>query len=103
MAWKYVILQVGNTEIPVIFPQRMVHLLVAESLKDYFVREVQLAAGPLPVISTQLRAQLRVVAAGELEMVVMNASGSSETLKIPSRPQDKDVINSHPYTGGVVE
>lgn len=101
MAWKYVIVKVGNTEVPVIFPSRMVHALVVDHIKDYFVGEAKMVTPFLAKASLrQLRDQLVAVSAGECEIIVRSASGSSETLGIASRPDDKNRINMHPYTGG---
>jgi hypothetical protein len=103
MPWKYVIMQVGNSEVPVIFPERMVHLLVVELLQDYFVHEVlQAASFALSEASIEkLREAIKPIAAGSLEMVVTATHGDSETLHISSRPEDKARINSHPYDGGI--
>lgn len=104
MAWKYVIVQVGNTEVPVIFPERMVHALVVEHLKDYFVGEAKLVAPFLGEKALRaLRDQIVANSAGQCEIIVRSATGDSETLGIASRPDDKDRINTHPYTGGYTE
>lgn len=104
MPWKYVIVQVGNTEVPIVFPSRLVHSMVVDAVKDIFVAEARLLTrGILPKGSMgKLRNEITAVSAGECEMIVRSASGSSETLGIASRPDDKDRINTHPYTGGFI-
>ncbi len=105
MSWKYVIMKVGNTEVPVIFPSRLVHCLIAENIKDYFVDEARTVTRglDLPKGSTKkLRDEIVPVSAGDLELRVLSANGSSETLGIGARPNDKDAINAHPYTGGYI-
>lgn len=104
MAWKYVILRVGNTEVPVIFPDRMVHAWVAGLVKAYFAQEIKFAHPQIPDAAlTEAFTKFTVVSAGEANIAVISASGHSGTLGAPSRPGDKDFLNSYPYTGGYVD
>jgi hypothetical protein len=104
VSWKYIVMRTGNIETPIIFPERLVHVMVADAMKEYFVTEARLVmpVGMPESVYERLRKEVTVVSAGQLEMIVRAAGGHSETLGLISRPNDKDVINSHPYTGGIV-
>jgi hypothetical protein len=106
MAWKYVIMRVGNREVPVLFPESMVHAHMAEMMQLYFATEAQFLAGG--VLSTdavrKIADSVTAASAGSCEVRVLVARDSgSETLGIKSRFHDTAVINMHPYTGGYVE
>lgn len=105
MSWKYVIMRVGNAEVPVIFPDRMVHALVADALKGYFAAEAMIVMPPeLRSRETRerLRSQIVPVSAGDCNLIVTEAFGKSDTLKLSARPHDESALNTHPYTGGIL-
>jgi hypothetical protein len=105
MPWKYVIVRLGNDrELPVIFPESMVHSEMANALKAYYGNEAQfLANGQLTDDAVRvIHDSVVPVAAGHCEVRVLGAQGRSETLQLDSRPEDTDLINGHPYTHGIL-
>lgn len=105
MSWKYVIVAAGNREWPIIFPDTMVHRLVAESVKDYFVRVAAESANGLltPKSALALREQIRIVSAGSINFDTGTCSGHSETLGVAAREHDAAFIRSYRYHGGIVD
>lgn len=101
-AWKYVVLRTGNRLVPVIFPGELVHSRMAAAMKTYFASiAVEMSNGALSESALDnLIKQIDVVSAGEATLEVGACSGRSETLGIGSRPEDRVLINSLPYTGG---
>lgn len=102
--WKYIVLKVGNQEVPFIFPAQMVHAMVADAMVSYFVSDAMIASGNRlsEAAIAKLRNQLKVVSAGDILIRVASTSGKSDTLQIGSRPVDFALINSFPYTHGYV-
>lgn len=104
MAWKYIILQVGNAEVPIIFPKDLIHAEVARAMQSYYVR-VAVQCAPKGVLSdkalSELRGSIKAVSAGELTLDVGACTGRSDTLGVSSRPEDERVIAAHPYTHGL--
>lgn len=105
MSWKYVIVRLGNTEVPVIFPERLVHAHVAMMLRSMFAAEAQvLSNGVLSAQAIQQVAESVVpVAAGSCEIDVFATHGRSETLNLGARPADAAFMNMLQYTGGYVD
>jgi hypothetical protein len=103
MAWKYVILRTGNREVPIIFPESLVHAGVAEAMKSYFAAvAVTMSSGMLSEESVgKLVADIGVVAAGEVAIDIGSASGGSETLGVQSRPTDSKWLQAYPYHHGL--
>lgn len=91
MSWKYVMLRtkVGTLEIdvPVIFPDKLVHADVARAIAPLLPGKFEYAVG-----------------AGQVNMLeVRSVEGRSESMGIASRGHhDAKVINTYDYTHGVV-
>lgn len=104
---KYIVLQVidhypaGNLtrEIPLIFPELLVHKDMADLLTRSLRRD-------LP--DGRIR-EIKPVAAGFLSSVAIGSSavdvchGESETLKLASRPEDSQLIHMYDYEHGIVD
>lgn len=89
MAWKYIMVQVDDRAVPIIFPNELVHAEVYRRLARVFYDQSKMKD---PV----------VVGAGFLEgLACCIATGESETLDIKSRPEDTQIINNHPYEKGI--
>ncbi len=93
--FKYVMFRDKHgREFPVIFPGTMVHKDTAEAVMHAY-RMTELGDRktdwdcPKPI------------SAGTCQVVALSASGSSETLGIESRDKDRQIMNTHNYTGGV--
>lgn len=106
MAWKYIVVRVGNRmEVPIIFPQHMVHSEVAAMVKGYYALEGQRSSGGL--LSAQalngLFDAVVPVSAGETLISVASCFGGSETLQLKARPTDRTLLHSYAYTGGILD
>jgi hypothetical protein len=89
MAWKYIMVQVDDRAVPIIFPQELVHAEVYRRLARVFYDQAKMKD---PV----------VVGAGFVEgLACCIAMGESETLDIKARPEDTQIINNHPYEKGI--
>lgn len=89
MAWKYIMFKAGIFKIPVIFPDKLVHQMVAD------------AAMPM-LKKTFPRSVISVVSAGTIEHVTADdPGGDSETLGIASDLEDENTINEYSYWHGV--
>lgn len=91
MAWKYIVLEAtfGETkvEFPVIFPDKTIHLEVVTVMR---------------LVAPVGKHQPRVVSAGKIEHVdVDGIGGDSKTLKIASRADDKELIETYEYIHGI--
>lgn len=102
--WKYIVLRVGNQEVPFIFPQMLAHSMVADCMCLYYAREAQVMSGNQLSIDSiaKLAGDIKVVAAGDINFGTFSCSGRSESLQIGSREEDFALIVSH-YTHRVVE
>jgi hypothetical protein len=91
MSWKYIMVQVDETAIPIIFPDRLVH-------KDIWQRTAKLFYDQSKMKDPE------VVGAGFIHCLsILDCSGESETLDIKARPQDRQLINNFPYESGVTQ
>jgi hypothetical protein len=93
MGWKYVMFKnkIGDLEVlfPVIFPDKMVHSDVMVGLRAF-----------MPGWQS---GGITAVSAGKIEhLEVAGLGGDSETLKLKSRPDDKDVIENYAYVHGIL-
>jgi len=89
MSWKYIMVQVDDRALPVIFPGQLVHAEVWQRLRYPFYEMAKMK-------------DPAVVSAGFLEgMAVAVATGESETLRIKARDEDTQLINNHPYEHGM--
>ena len=89
MAWKYVMVQVDDRAMPIIFPSELVHQDVYRRLA-YLFHSASKMKDPV------------VVGAGFVEgLACCIAMGESEKLDIKSRPEDTKIINNHPYENGI--
>lgn len=83
---KYIMLSTEFTGVtklvPIIFPDFLVHSMVADAIK--------------PLISGSV-----VVSAGDIQMGVYNCSGASETLGVESKESDLGVIDTYDYLHGI--
>lgn len=68
-------------KIPIIFPNFMVHSMVAERLQD-------------------LTLDGKIVSAGEIKIAVRNCNGNSESLKVGVRKGDATLIHEYDYFHG---
>jgi hypothetical protein len=87
---KYIMLKLEDQckNIPVIFPDILVHAHVAAAITRTL--EMQGIRGA------------EVISAGSIDIVANGAGGESETLSIESRGErDVDVINQYPYSHGI--
>lgn len=83
MGWKYVIIRTRTHDIPVLFPDCLVHVEVARAVCKIRHLEEQ-GAEPL--------------SAGDLQIMAGSCFGESETLKLKSREDEDDAcINSFMY------
>lgn len=93
MGWKYIMFEnkIGDTTFlfPVIFPDKMVHSEVADSL-----RRCQ---------PGWHHGGVKPVSAGMIDQLyVEGVNGESETLKMASKAGDEQVINVYNYFHGIV-
>lgn len=109
MGWKYVIIKKGIQEIPIIFPDVLVHADVALAIREIWVdnalemiAELGASEETLAHRTKDLYDALLVVSAGTIgTLVVRDAGGHSETLDVASRPGDGRLINTFPYAHGI--
>jgi hypothetical protein len=93
MAWKYVMFNnrmTGGTEflLPVIFPDKLVHLDVAMRLRSIMPGW---GHGGVSALSAGMIEHVRPVGLG----------GRSETLGVGAQPNDNDVIATYSYRHGI--
>lgn len=103
--WKYIIVRVGNRmEVPIIFPSRMVHSEMVECIKDYYTLEAFTVSGMTPSQGAVdgIRKSIIPVSAGDVSLTIESCGGSSETLKLSARPEDRVRMSSDAYTGGAI-
>lgn len=74
---------------PIIFPDYMVHKLVAERMIMLLEREHN-------------QDNVNAVSAGEIDVHVYACNGSSETLKLATQSIDPEIINTYNYFHGIV-
>jgi hypothetical protein len=106
VGWKYIVFDVGEREVPVIFPDSMVHSFMADAVKDYFVHEAKAMArakGDVEVHSARIRAAVKPVAAGSIELGMQGTvcHGKSDTLGLASRDEDTSLVCWFPYNHGI--
>lgn len=99
MGWKYIMMEVTLGErmnkadelkilMPVIFPDKMVHSIMAEAMRT--------------VLATHGMARCEPVSAGSIEHIkAIDLDGESETLGIASKPGDTEAINMYSYLHGI--
>lgn len=105
MAWKYIVVRAGNQEVPVIFPEHMVHSLMSALMQEYFVAAamtVMPAEFRTDRVRDDIRKGVKAVAAGSITFDVGTCTGGSETLKLQSRQVDAELIAGYNYHHGVV-
>lgn len=90
---KYVMIEVslgGEVAklVPIIFPDFMTHVDIAK-------------AGTEILANIHRLNDVRVVSAGDIDLSLVECSGSSETLKTESNEEDAKVINSYDYVHGI--
>lgn len=89
MGWKYVMLDRGLFQFPVIFPDKMVH-------QEVFVTVRHTVPG------AEDGKLATVASAGMIEQLfVKGVGGDSETLRIKSRLIDERIINLYNYEHGI--
>lgn len=78
---KYIMFQTKDgKKIPIIFPNFIVHSMVAERLVDL-----------------TLEPNCKIVSAGEIKIAVRNCNGNSESLKVGVRKGDATLIHEYDY------
>lgn len=87
--WKYVMLEgVLGMQLPVIFPEILVHADIAKGVFYTTDRSLGLE---------------RTVSAGFVDgLLAVNTSGKSESLNLETRAEDASIINTNPYTKGLI-
>lgn len=94
MGYNYVILGLGDREIPIIYPDVLVHKQIAEAIQP-LVEQMRGEEDVTPV---------KVVSAGSLQLTVNTCEGRSTTLNLESRGDtDEQQINCMPYWHGMLE
>lgn len=83
---KYVMFKCDDRLVPVIFPNFMVHSVIAK----YFGH----------MLASTHDMPNEVLSAGEIHFDNVECSGESATLKVGSRAEDSDVIETYDYTHG---
>lgn len=80
-----------RVEIPIVFPNIMVHADMADRVKNILVCEHNFQ-------------EVEVMSAGDVSFSLGQpvCSGKSETLDVSSRPGDSDLLRMYDYTGGLV-
>ena len=81
---KYIVLDDGERELPIIFPDDMNHIDIATAITN--LDEYK---------------SCRLVAGGFIQVGPSLCSGSSKTLAINSRPEDQALINGYDYSHGI--
>ena len=103
MGYKYIIIRKGNQELPIIFPDSMVHKLVFQAIRAMTRAELRMMA---PMLSeealTKGAKSVEIVSAGSITFDVGTVDGFSETLGVKSRPSDGAMIQRFPYTHGII-
>jgi hypothetical protein len=105
MAWKYIVLRLANREVPIIFPESLVHRQVAEAITGMYAQTaVEMSNGMLTAAALdKLTEAIVPVAAGEVTLDIGKASGGSETLGVRSRPTDSAWLRNYSYHHGIIE
>lgn len=102
---KYIVLRIEDREVPIIFPDTLVHSMVADAIRDVFARE-RIESGKYDVSARSMRKfreGIRPVAAGDINLGFVTCSGKSSTLKVESRGRaDDQMIETYDYFHGIV-
>lgn len=90
---KYVMVEVDHgsfkQRVPVVFPNFMVHSDMAEALTE--------------VLKLKHRfKKVKVVSAGDCNVLEVKCSGRSSTLRLPSLEGDTAIVSTYDYTHGAV-
>lgn len=96
---KYIMLRIKDAadlerDLPVIFPESMVHALVFESIRGMRARIDNRIFRPY--------ANATAISAGTINFDDVSVSGGSETLGLEHRPEDARIITMHDYFHGLV-
>ena len=75
--------------IPIIFPNNLVHSLVAEALAE--------------VLEKHSINDAKLFSAGEINIIECQCSGKSSTLDLGSHPGDTQAISSYDYAHGIID
>lgn len=95
---KYVVLQIKAPddvcmEIPIIFPECLIHSTVAEAMKpaliDIFGADLEITVVSAATINSA-------------DLSLIRPTGSSSTLKLTSRPEDKSLITMSDYGSCII-
>ena len=88
MGWKYIMLDKGLFQFPIIFPDKLVHQEVFTMTRH--------------LVPPQNDEYSRVVSAGMInQLFAKGVNGESETLRIKSRKIDERIINMYNYEHGI--
>lgn len=94
---KYIIVKVDSSgdsrEWPIIFPDNLIHSIMADAMRRYFYKEAEAMGHPLPHVET--------VSAGAISIDVLYVGGKSESLKIESKDGDYNFISCLEYNHGM--
>jgi hypothetical protein len=102
MSWKYIYFKAGNREFPVMFPEDMVHSVMADAIRFYMLKTANdMSNGMLSREALEkLADEVKPVSAGFVTLDIGSCSEGSETLKIKARPDDAKRLRTHSYTHG---
>ena len=112
MSWKYVVIQVGNRAVPIIFPEQLTHSRVGEKVRDIFIEDAQSVMRQMGFTEEQLEKNrpalergTKFLSAGSIGMLEVGmVSGKSASLEIASREgEDKEMINGYGVHGGLMD
>lgn len=103
MGWKYIIVRKGNQELPIIFPDSMVHSLMFKCIRAMTKAEIRTV---YPMATKKMLEDaadsLVAVSAGSITLDVGATTGGSETLGVQARAEDAGAIQRFPYDHGIV-
>lgn len=102
MSWKYVYFRAGNREFPVMFPEDMVHSVMADAVRFYMMKIAnEMSNGVLSRAALEkLADEVQPVSAGFVTLDIGSCSEGSETLGLKARPDDAKRLRTHNYTHG---
>lgn len=93
--YKYIILRVGGRDVPIIFPDHLVHSLVVDAMKQYYIKEARELGREWGPITP--------VAAGSVDLTVESCHGESTTLNLKPRENDAAYLQYGGYLGWMAD
>jgi hypothetical protein len=93
--FKYIMVKVRDRFVPVIFPTHLVHALMFDAMTAYYIQEARTLQRPDWERPTAL-------SAGSIQIDVEGCYGQSESLKVKAGANDALLIETYPYTAGIL-